>query len=103
MNACTTHGWHLTGKTSSTLSQSSQYRKTSGLKDVTGFVTCVYESLWLLGCVLSVDENTNGVKITFLNLPDPTSFIYPAPPDILHIHHTAVLAQADPRSTVWHT
>jgi len=73
------------------------------LKDVIGFVTCVYDSLWLLGRVLSADENTNEVKITFLNIHDPKSFIYPVRPDILHIHHTAVLAQADPRSTVWHT
>jgi len=73
------------------------------LKDVTSFVTCIYNSLWLLGCVLSVDKNTNEVKITFLNFHDPTSFIYPVCPDILHIHQTAAQAQADPRSTVWHS
>jgi len=75
----------------------------SGLKDVTDFLKCIYDSLWLLGCVLSVDENTNEMKITFLNLYDPTSFIYPVCSDILYIHHTTALAHADPSRTVWHT
>jgi hypothetical protein len=32
------------------------------LKDIRGFVTCMYENFWWLGCVLFVTEESNDVK-----------------------------------------
>jgi hypothetical protein len=34
------------------------------LNDITGFVTCMYDTFWWLGCVLSVSEE----NITVLNI-----------------------------------
>jgi hypothetical protein len=54
------------------------------LKDITGFVTCMYDTFWWLGCVLSVSEESNDVKISFLHPHGPSaSYIYPATPHIL--------------------
>jgi hypothetical protein len=54
------------------------------LKDITGFVKCMYDNFWWLECVLSVSEESNGVKITFLYPHGPSvSYIYPAMPHIL--------------------
>jgi hypothetical protein len=51
------------------------------LKDITGFVTCMYDTFWWLGCVLSVSEESNAVKMSFLHPHGPSaSYIYPAMP-----------------------
>jgi hypothetical protein len=55
------------------------------LKDITGFVTCMYDNFWWLGCVLSVSEESNDMKISFLHPHGPSaSYIYPATPHILN-------------------
>jgi hypothetical protein len=46
------------------------------LKDITGFVTCMCDNFWWLGCVLSVSEESNDMKISFLNLMDPLHHTY---------------------------
>jgi hypothetical protein len=43
------------------------------LKDITGFVTCKYDNFWWLGCVLSVSEESNDVKISFLHPHRPSA------------------------------
>jgi hypothetical protein len=54
------------------------------LKDITGFVTCMYDTFWWLGCVLSLSEESSDVKISFLLPHGPSaSYIYPAMPHIL--------------------
>jgi hypothetical protein len=35
------------------------------LEDITGFDTCMYDNFWWLGCVLSVSEELNDMKISF--------------------------------------
>jgi hypothetical protein len=37
------------------------------LKDITGFVTCMYDTFWWLGCVLSVSEESNDMKISVIH------------------------------------
>jgi hypothetical protein len=46
------------------------------LKDITGFVTCMYDNFWSLGCVLSVIEESNDVKISFLHPYGPSAHTY---------------------------
>jgi hypothetical protein len=46
------------------------------LKDVRGFVTCKYDNFWWLGCVLSVSEESNDMKISSLILMDPLFHTY---------------------------
>jgi hypothetical protein len=54
------------------------------LKDITGFVTCMCDNFWRLGCVLSVSEESNNMKISFLHPRGPSaSYIHPAMPHIL--------------------
>jgi hypothetical protein len=54
------------------------------LKDITGFVTRMYDNFWWLECVLSVCEESNNVKISFLHPDGPSKlYIYPATPHIL--------------------
>jgi hypothetical protein len=67
------------------------------LKDITGFVafvTCMYDTFWWLGCVLSVNDESNDVKISFLH-PHATSAscIYPGTPHILQLPQSAILAK----------
>jgi hypothetical protein len=74
------------------------------LNDITGVVICVYDSSWYLGCVLSVDENINEVKATFLHPHGPSpSFIYHLCPDTLNIPRTEVLMKVDPRTATGRT
>jgi hypothetical protein len=68
------------------------------LKDITGFVTCIYDTFWWLGCVLSVSEELNDVKISFLHPHGPSaSYIYPAVPHILQLPQSAILAIVSPK------
>jgi hypothetical protein len=61
------------------------------LKDITGFVTCMYDTFWWLGCVLSVSKESNDVKISFLYPHGPSaSYIYPAMPHILRLPQSAI-------------
>jgi hypothetical protein len=67
------------------------------LKDITGFVTCMYDTFWWLGCVLYVSEESNDVKISFLHPHGPSaSYTYPAMPHILQLPQSAILAKVSP-------
>jgi hypothetical protein len=67
------------------------------LKDITGFVTCMYDNFWWLGCVLYVSEESSEVKISFFHLHGPSaSYIYPAMPHILRVAQSAILAKVSP-------
>jgi hypothetical protein len=46
------------------------------LKDITGFVTFMYDNFWWLGCVLSVSEQSNDMKISFLHPDGPLHHTY---------------------------
>jgi hypothetical protein len=43
------------------------------LKDITGFMTCMYDNFWWLGCVLPVSEESNDMKISFLHPHGPSA------------------------------
>lgn len=66
------------------------------LEEIVGFVTCMYDKEWWLGCVISTTENED-VKISFLEPHGPSpSFKYPRVPDILLVNKTDVLTKVDP-------
>jgi hypothetical protein len=68
------------------------------LKDIIGFVTCICDTFWWLGCVLSVSEESNDLKISFLHPHGPfASYIYPATPHILRLPQSAILAKVSPK------
>jgi hypothetical protein len=79
-------------------------KDTTELKDITGFVTCKYDNFLWLGCVLSVSEESNDMKIRFL---DPhgssASYIYPATSHILRLLQLAILAKVSPNTATGHT
>lgn len=41
------------------------------LENINGFVACLYDSKWYLGCVLDGFEESNEVKISFLQPHGP--------------------------------
>jgi hypothetical protein len=64
----------------------------------------VYDNFWWLGCVLSVSEESDDVKISFRNPHGPSaSYIYPAMPHILRLPQSAVLAKFSPNTATGHT
>jgi hypothetical protein len=74
------------------------------LKDITGFVTCMYDTFWWLGCMLSVSEESNYVKINFLHRHGlSVSYIYPAMPYILRLPQSAILAKVSRKPATEHT
>ena len=74
------------------------------IDEIRGFVTCEYEGHWWLGCVLSVQENTEEIKFCFLYLHGPApSFIYPQVPDISVVHVSSVLTKVDPCTSTGRT
>jgi hypothetical protein len=80
---------------------SSVRKDTNQLKDITGFVSCMYDNFWWLGCVLSVSEESNDVKISFLHPHGPsTSYIYPAMPHIVRLPQSAILAKVSSNTCI---
>jgi hypothetical protein len=72
------------------------------LKDITGFVTCMYDNFLWLGCVLSVSEESSDVKVSFLHPHGPSaSYIYPAMPHILP--QSGILAKGSPNTATGRT
>jgi hypothetical protein len=68
------------------------------LKDITGFVTCMDDNFWWLGCVLSVSEESVDVKESFIHGHGHSELcIYPA---TLHIQfsQTALLPEVSPNT-----
>jgi hypothetical protein len=74
------------------------------LKIITRFVTCMYDNFWWLGCVLSVSEESNDLKISFLYPHGPSaSYICPATPHILRLLQSAILAKVSPNTATGRT
>jgi hypothetical protein len=64
----------------------------------------MYDTFWWLGCVLSVSEESNDVKISFLHPHGSSaSYIYPATPHILWLPQSAILAKVSPKPATGHT
>jgi hypothetical protein len=69
-------------------------KDTFDLKDIRGFVSYKYDNFWWLGCVPSVSEESNGVKISSLHPRGPSaSYIHPAMLHILQLPQSAILAK----------
>lgn len=67
------------------------------LKDISGYVTAVYDKNWWLGYVLEQNAEVDEVKITFLHPCGPaTSFSYPRNADVLWVSVVDVLTKVDP-------
>jgi hypothetical protein len=59
----------------------------------------MYDNFWWLGCVLSVSEESNDVKRSFLHPHGPSaSYINPAMPNILRLPQSAILAKVSPNT-----
>ncbi len=70
-----------------------------GIKKISGYVTCVYDSVWWLAFVLETDKDNAEVKVTFLHPQGPSrSFKYPSSPDILIIPSTNILTTVNART-----
>jgi hypothetical protein len=73
-------------------------------KDIRGFVTCMYDNFWSLGCVLSVSKKLNDVKISFRHPHGPSvTYIRPATPHILLLPQSAILAKVTPNTATGRT
>ena len=69
------------------------------LEEVSGFVTCSYNSEWWLGCVLETHTEEVQVSLTLLHPPDPSrSYKYPDVPVIVTLPLTEILIKVCPRS-----
>jgi hypothetical protein len=79
-------------------------KDTIELKDITGFVTCMHDNFWWLGCVLSDSEESNDVKISFLHCHGHcATYIYAAMPHILWLPQSAILAKVSPKTATVQT
>lgn len=66
------------------------------LEDINGFVACLYDNKWYVGCVLNLIEDRNEVQISFLQPHGPSpSFTFPSRADILSVPTSDILAKAD--------
>ena len=69
------------------------------IENISGFVTCKYDSEWWLACVLQLDADSSEVKVTLLHPHGPSrSFRYPSEPDIITVPVSDVLTTVDPRT-----
>ncbi|GBO15378.1 hypothetical protein AVEN_262217-1 [Araneus ventricosus] len=74
------------------------------LEEIQGFVPCMYDSTWWLGCVLNVNTSSNEIQISFLHPHGPsTSFVYPSYSDILWVSRHSVLTKVDPSAATGRT
>lgn len=67
------------------------------LKDISGYVTVVYEGNWWLGYVLQKNKELDEVKITFLHPSGPSkSFKYPRNANVLWVSVVNVIRKVNP-------
>ena len=70
------------------------------LDEIHGFVTCLHQQKWWVGCVLQVYEDSGEVFVRFLHPHGPSSsFRYPRRDDNVSIHFENVLTKVDPLTT----
>ena len=74
------------------------------LEEIHGFVTCLYDSTWWLGCVLNVNSSSDEIQVSFLHPPGPSpSFVYPSNSDILWVSRQSILTKVDPSTVTGRT
>ena len=70
------------------------------LEEISGFVTCSYNSEWWLGCVLETHTEEVQVSLTLLHPPGPSrSYKYPDVPVIVTLPITNILIEVCPHRT----
>ena len=69
--------------------------------EVSGFVTCSYNSQWWLGCVLETHTKELQISLTLLH-PHSPSRSYPDVPVIITLPLTEILIKVCPRSQTGH-
>ena len=71
---------------------------------ISGFVTCLHEQNWWLGCVLQVEPDDSLVTIQFLHPHGPcSSFKYPSAPEVHTLPVRYVFTKVDPRTRTGRT
>jgi hypothetical protein len=64
----------------------------------------MYDNFWWVGCVISVSEESNNVKISFLHPHGPSaSYVHPVMPHILRLPQSAILANVRPNTAAGRT
>ena len=73
------------------------------LDEVSGFVTCSYNSQWWLGCVLEMHTKEVQIYLSLFHPPGPSrSYEYPDVPVIVTLPLTEILIKVCPRSQTGH-
>ena len=73
------------------------------LDEVSGFVTCSYNSQWWLGCVLEMHTKEVQISLSLFHSPGPSrSYEYPDVPVIVTLPLTEILIKVCPRSQTGH-
>ena len=73
------------------------------IDQISGFVTCKYDSAWWFVYILNVDADNAEVEVTFLHpYGSALSHKYPCIPDTLTIPVTEILSKVSPRTAKGH-
>lgn len=78
--------------------------KTLTMDEISGYVTCEYDRRWWLASVLSKDNESEDVELTFLHPSGPApSFVFPHKPDILKVNISQILTKVIPKTATGRT
>lgn len=74
------------------------------IDDISGYVTCVYDTQWWLALVLETDKENAELKVMFLHPQGPSHFFkYPTKPDILVVPLSDILTKVNVKTATGHT
>ena len=74
------------------------------MEEVSGYVICIHNNQWWLGCVLEKDLENVQVKLSLLHPSGPSrSFWYPRTPEIVTVPLFRVVLLVEPRTTTGRT
>jgi len=74
------------------------------MEEVSGYVICIHNNQWWLGCVLEKDLENVQVKLSLLHPSGPSrSFRYPRTPEIVTVPLFRVVLLVEPRTTAGRT
>jgi len=74
------------------------------MEEVSGYVICIHDNQWWLGCVLEKDLENVQVKLSLLHPSGPSrSFWYPCTPEIVTVPLFRVVLLVEPRTTTART
>ena len=74
------------------------------MEEVSGYVICIHNNQWWLGCVLEKNSENAQVKLSLLRPSGPSrSFRYPRTPEIITVPLFRVVLLVEPRTTTGRT